>query len=341
MKKTSLATAERLRALAVAITTRIEATTYAQHDTQRLTRRRLQMLERAEQRGLFLHTLQTALSVLAENHAQGTLPPCLAHLTSRAAVERVLRDSTESPVRTALQGLLPAMTGQPTLAQRIARLEREVVWLRLPGFFPTPPAVADRLLELAALRPHMTVLEPSAGTGTLADAIVRRCPTAVLSVVEWQHSLVEVLALKGYAVRAHDFLTFPEAGHPPVHFDRIVMNPPFEQEQDIAHVRHAAALLAPGGRVVAIVSAGTFYRRTRTAQAFRQWLAQQPHSTEALPPNAFTGTRRPTAVHCRIVVIDAPPLPRARRAPQDVSFARSLDTRTDSDVQQGSIARPA
>lgn len=315
MRKTSLATAERLRALAAAMTTRIEATAHASHDTQRLTRRRLEMIERAEQHGLFLHTVRTALSVLADHHAHGMLPPCLAHLTTRAAVERVLREPTDSAVRTALQSLLPATAGQPTLAQRIARLERDVAWLRLPGFFPTPPAVAERLLDLATLAPGMTVLEPSAGTGTLADAMLRRCPTVVVSVIEWQHSLMEVLALKGYTVRARDFLTFPDAGHPSVHFDRIVMNPPFEQEQDIAHVRHAAALLAPGGRVVAIVSEGAFFRRTRAAQAFRQWLAQQQHITEALPPNAFAGTQRPTAVHCRIVMIDAPPLPRTPREP--------------------------
>lgn len=336
MGKTSQTQAQRFHTLAAALTTHIEARLNPPPDTQRLTRRRLEMIERAEQHGVFLHTLQTALSELADHHEQGTLPPCLAHLTTRAAVERVLRESTDSAVRRALHALLPATAGQPTRAQQIARRERDAVWLRLPGFFPTPPAVADRLLDLAALGPGMTVLEPSAGTGTLADAIVRRCPTAVLSVIEWQHSLVEVLELKGYTVCARDFLTFPDDGHAPVHFDRIVMNPPFEQEQDIVHIRHAASLLAPGGRVVAIVSEGAFFRRTRTAQAFRQWLAQQQSMTEALPPHAFAGTQRPTAVRCRMVVIDAPLLPRAPHEPQDVSVAHSRDTRTESEVQHES-----
>jgi phospholipid N-methyltransferase/DNA-binding transcriptional MerR regulator len=339
MADTSQATAQRLRALAATMTTQIEGKLYTQHDAQRLTRRRLEMIERAERQGLHLHTIQAALTVLADGHEQGTLPSCLAHITTRTAIERLLSDAADSAAHTALLALLPATAGQPTLAQRIARLERELMWVRLPGFFPTPPSVAERLLDLAAMTSGMTVLEPSAGAGDLADAIRRRCPSAVVSVIEWQHALVEVLQLKGYTVLARDFLTFPDGGQTPVSFDRIVMNPPFEHEQDIAHVRHATTLLAPGGRVVAIVSEGAFFRRTRTAEAFRQWLAQQPHVTEALPPNAFAGTRRPTAVHGRIVVIDIPPLPCSPLGIHDASLSISVDTRTGSDAPHDCPAR--
>mgnify|MGYP003394245495 CR=1 FL=1 len=307
MANTATVIAHRLRGLAAAMTAPIAQKFPAPTGAQRLTRRRLELIEHAERQGWHLQKVQAALLALAEGHEQGTVPPCLATMTTRAAVEALVRDPTASAASVALQALLPASVGQPTLAQRIARLEREVLWLRLPGFFPTPAPVAERLLDVAHIAPGMSVLEPSAGTGTLADAIRCRCPTATVSVIEWQHSLVEVLQLKGYEVLSRDFLTFPSPEQMPARFDRLVMNPPFEQEQDIAHVRHATSLLRPGGRVVAIVSEGAFVRQSRTAQAFCQWLAEQSSVTEAVPAGAFAQTGRPTAVRCRIVVIEAAP----------------------------------
>ena len=39
-------------------------------------------------------------------------------------------------------------------------------------------------------------------------------------------------------------------------FDRILMNPPFENGADITHIQHALGMLAPGGRLVAICANG-------------------------------------------------------------------------------------
>jgi 16S rRNA G1207 methylase RsmC len=39
-------------------------------------------------------------------------------------------------------------------------------------------------------------------------------------------------------------------------FDRIVMNPPFDHDTDIDHIRHAYRMLKPGGRLVAICANG-------------------------------------------------------------------------------------
>ena len=43
-------------------------------------------------------------------------------------------------------------------------------------------------------------------------------------------------------------------------FDRVVMNPPFCRGRDLDHVRHALRFVAPGGRLVAIMSAGVAFR---------------------------------------------------------------------------------
>ena len=39
-------------------------------------------------------------------------------------------------------------------------------------------------------------------------------------------------------------------------FDRIVMNPPFANADDIKHIMHALKMLKPGGRLVAICANG-------------------------------------------------------------------------------------
>ena len=46
-----------------------------------------------------------------------------------------------------------------------------------PGFFPTPPELAEQIIEAADIRPGHRVLEPSAGTGNL-------CRLAIAVVVQ-------------------------------------------------------------------------------------------------------------------------------------------------------------
>lgn len=167
------------------------------------------------------------------------------------------------------------------------------------GFFPTPAALGDRVAYEADIQPRMHVLEPEAGLGDLAEAILRQQPAAQLDVAETMNSLREILTLKGFNVVASDVLTYKGAV-----YDRIVMNPPFENSQDIDHVRHCFnELLIPGGRLVAIMGEGAFYRSDKKATDFRAWLDEYGHS-EQLPEDAFKSAFRPTGVRTRMVVLD-------------------------------------
>jgi hypothetical protein len=91
-------------------------------------------------------------------------------------------------------------------------------------------------------------------------------------------------------------------------YDRIIMNPPFSQGRDAAHVMHAWQLLRPGGRIVAIVGEGAFYRGDKKAQEFRQWLESVGGTSEKLPPGSFQDPSLPvtTGANARMVVIDKP-----------------------------------
>lgn len=187
--------------------------------------------------------------------------------------------------------------GAKQKADPIKELERSLVGIDIPGYFPTPKAVVDRMIEIAEIEPGMKVLEPSAGKGNIADAIKEAGITP--DVIEINSTLRDVLEAKKYNLVADDFLEFNEGG-----YDRIIMNPPFEKGQDIDHVRHAYDLLKPGGKLVAIMSEGPFFRNDKKAKEFREWLESVGGRSEKLPEGSFKSSERPTGVATRLVVIE-------------------------------------
>jgi 16S rRNA G1207 methylase RsmC len=98
-----------------------------------------------------------------------------------------------------------------------------------------------------------------------------------------------------------DFL----ASRPSPVYDRICMNPPFAPRQaDIRHVSHAMGFLKPGGRLVAIMSAGTMFRQNSLAVAFRATLGALNASFTDLPPGSFKESG--TMVNACIVTVELP-----------------------------------
>ena len=87
------------------------------------------------------------------------------------------------------------------------------------------------------------------------------------------------LKAKGYEVVGKDFMKDVSEGKS---YDRIVMNPPFSKRQDTEHVRRAYDLLKPGGRLVAIVSEGSFFGKDKKASEFRDWLEEVGGTSEKL-----------------------------------------------------------
>lgn len=91
-------------------------------------------------------------------------------------------------------------------------------------------------------------------------------------------------------------------------YDRILMNPPFSKQRDIDHVKHAYDLLKPGGRIVAVMSEGSFFRSNKKATAFREWMDELGATSERLPEGSFNDPNLPvnTGVNARMVIIDKP-----------------------------------
>jgi predicted RNA methylase len=165
------------------------------------------------------------------------------------------------------------------------------------NFFPSPPAVVARLMELADVQNGMRVLEPSAGKGAIAYA----CADAGATVDCFELMEANFVALAGDmrlgSVRHMDFL----AQAPEASYDRVVMNPPFAKQADIRHVLHALRFLKPGGLLVSVMAASVAFRNNKLAQDFRDLIRERGGDIEALPEGAFKASG--TMVRSVIVTI--------------------------------------
>jgi phospholipid N-methyltransferase len=166
-----------------------------------------------------------------------------------------------------------------------------------PQLFPTPRALAERVAKIADVKPGHRVLEPSAGTGALLGAIGGRMfahnPEAgAVSAVEINQSLADRLRQEFPLthVICDDFLKCNgDLGA----FDRIVMNPPFANADDIKHIKHALTMLKPGGRLVAICANGP--RQREALSHLGTW--------EDLPPGSFATSG--TNVNAALLVVQS------------------------------------
>jgi predicted RNA methylase len=138
------------------------------------------------------------------------------------------------------------------------------------GFFETSETAARNLFKLigaeslSSLAGKM-VLEPSAGRGAIAD--LARDLGGTVHCVEIQTGNAAVLREKRHQVTQADFLALDPLEWPK--FDVIAMNPPFDNGRDCDHVSHALKFLAPGGVIVAIMSARAEFKDDARHRAFR------------------------------------------------------------------------
>lgn len=194
----------------------------------------------------------------------------------------------------------------------LQEMEDRLRLANIPGFFPTPRDLIEKMLDQICIEPGNLVLEPSAGKGDILDMLREKHPDAALRFVERNLTLAEVCQLKGYLPCEQarsadgDFLALPADAGP---FDRIVMNPPFEKAQDIEHVRKAYSLLSQYGRLVSIMSPGPFFREDKQATAFRDWLGDlrlkgDLIEVEDLPEGSFKRAFNATGVATKIVLIE-------------------------------------
>jgi len=143
--------------------------------------------------------------------------------------------------------------------------------------FSTPPALALLVVKTAGVCTGLCVLEPSAGTGNIAN-LARLCGAKV-DTNEIDPRRRTLLELQEFRTTALDGERLDNLLPESQLYDAIVMNPPFSAtggrvhghstEFGARHVEQALLRLKPGGRLVAIVGRGMALDRPK----FREWWA--------------------------------------------------------------------
>lgn len=150
-------------------------------------------------------------------------------------------------------------------------------------FFATPEGLARDLVIHAALKPSVTVLEPSAGQGAIMKEIRRLFPRIELYCFELMDENVKILRSikdeigKFFISNVRDFLEYKGE----MRWDRIVANPPFTKNQDIDHVRKMHSLLNDNGRMVSVMSNHWRISNNHKEVEFRQWFEAEVDSGRA------------------------------------------------------------
>ena len=142
-------------------------------------------------------------------------------------------------------------------------------------YFATPDAVADRLVSFfSSIVPGMSILEPSAGTGALVNAVLRVCPEAVVDCLELMPENRELLmAVPGVRLVGEDFTDEQFIRqHTNGYYDRIIANPPFTGNLDVKHTLLMFSLLSPEGEMAVITSRHWQIGQEKVCCDFRQWL---------------------------------------------------------------------
>jgi predicted RNA methylase len=162
---------------------------------------------------------------------------------------------------------------------------------RVPNFFPTPRKLVERMVQEVSLEPGLHVLEPSAGKGDIAKAVL--AAGCRVDCVEFNFTLAEYLRKLGLETRCANFLEV----EPQAIYDRVLMNPPFERGADMEHILHAHKFLKPGGRLVAIAC-------STSGEKLQTWVDERGGFVEPLPAGTFAASERPTQVNTCLIVAE-------------------------------------
>ena len=163
--------------------------------------------------------------------------------------------------------------------------------------YDTPENLAERVVDLADIKPEMLVLEPSAGLGVIALAAAAKGALVDMYEIDqnrYEHLINLNIRLSGVA-KPQDFLT----AEPSPIYDRVTMNPPFNRAQDIAHVTHALRFLKPGGTLVSIMSPGVKFRQGKKYDEFRALM--DAHDGEIF--DVDEGTFKESGTQIRTVIV--------------------------------------
>ena len=171
-------------------------------------------------------------------------------------------------------------------------------------FFETPNQLASEMVSVVKIDYNDVILEPSAGKGRIINYIIKNCKAENVYAVELESENFKYLKENYPSVNVFngDFLNLTTWFDTiSMEFDKIIMNPPFSNGQDVKHIFQAWSLLKNNGTLVSIVSESPFFRENKLSSEFRNWIKENNVRVESLDSGIFKESG--TMVKTRLIVV--------------------------------------
>lgn len=181
-------------------------------------------------------------------------------------------------------------------------------------FYPTPKNIIDKMLSDLDFSMIKSILEPSAGTGNIVEALKRkegsqtRYYTKVsfdIDCIEMDQNLQQILKGKNFRVVYNDFLTYDTMKE----YDLIVMNPPFSN--GCKHLLKALEMQRRNaGAVVCLLNAETLKNPCTNERLDLQRKLTEYNAKVEFIQDAFQDAERRTAVEIALIKVQLPEVQR-------------------------------
>lgn len=178
-------------------------------------------------------------------------------------------------------------------AQKIKEMELDLKMRQKDNIHFTPKQIIDSMIEAARINENDSILEPSAGIGNIIDSI--KSITNNIECCEVNYQFKELLKLKDYKIVENDFLELTNKS-----YSKILMNPPFSNNQDIQHLKHAYNLLDDNGVMVCLTSNHWSFANDKESVDFRNWIKDKTHYIKDFEPGLFERT----SILVKMIVIE-------------------------------------
>lgn len=326
----NLKLADKLDKLAATMQKTIDSKLHPAIGQQNITARRSRIAAGMREEGERLAVVQRWLEGLSQSHRTGTCPPQFASIDNRKKLEDLaiihrwyeedskylqdcftynysivdrlkllgIKSQYEATAAVRLLDSLCSSNPAPEIDRSVEQaneLRRRAIYTKVPDFFPTPPEIINRLLQIARIDSSHRVLDPSAGGGDICLAV--RKLGALVDCFEINSDLHQALTMLGFQPLERDFLF---ATPRPI-YDRVLMNPPFSKDAYIDHVRAAYKWLAPGGELIAVLPNGYQSSHSLQRRNFTDWLDDLGVDRYDNPADAFLKSDRRCGVSTHLI----------------------------------------
>lgn len=178
------------------------------------------------------------------------------------------------------------------------------------NFYPTPINLINKMLRDIDFRTIRTVLEPSAGKGSIAEEVLNKLKSNSnsyynsnekvfdIDCIEINEDLRHVLTGKGFRVIHDDFLTLNTYKN----FDLIIMNPPFADGEK--HLLKALEMQETGGQIVCLLNSETIKNSYSNSRKDLVQKLKDYNANIEFIQDAFITAERKTGVEIALIRIN-------------------------------------